>query len=176
MAKQSIRRSKRKSTAKSGLASIKAKEINLYARPTPDEPDVSRKGRDRSMAPPPTTPTVPFDSLRPTASRRLLTTPRTDTFFEPQAGSETGKDADTHDARRRLETNSTPTEAAVATSHQTHEMLRSLADIIDRTSLDPEKPSSILYRAKALDAILDTTIVPRMMRVDKDVKDIVYMR
>jgi hypothetical protein len=71
----------------------------------------------------------------------------------------------------------TPTlpEAAAAASHQAHVMLRSLTDIIDATSLNPAEPSSILYRAKALNSILDTTIVPRLMKVDKDVKDTVWM-
>jgi len=55
-------------------------------------------------------------------------------------------------------------------------MLRSLTEIIDAASFDPEEPSSIIYRAKALNTILDTTIIPRMMKVDKDVKDIVWMR
>jgi hypothetical protein len=55
-------------------------------------------------------------------------------------------------------------------------MLRSLTDIIDAASLNPEEPSSILHRAKALSAILDTTILPRMMKVDKEVKDLVWMR
>ena len=55
-------------------------------------------------------------------------------------------------------------------------MLRSLTDTIDTTSLNPEESSSILYRAKALNAIIDTTILPRMMKVDKEVKDFVWMR
>jgi hypothetical protein len=55
-------------------------------------------------------------------------------------------------------------------------MLRNLTDTIDAASLNPEESSSILYRAKALSTILDTVIVPRMMKVDKEVKDLVWMR
>ena len=77
---------------------------------------------------------------------------------------------------RPSESTPTPPEAAPATSHQTRKMLRNLTDIIDTTSLDPEEESSILYRAKAVNAVLDTTIVPRLMKVDKDVKDLVWMR
>ena len=83
---------------------------------------------------------------------------------------------DIHGATRPPEATPTPPEAAVATSHQAHEMLRSLTTIIDAASLNPEEPSSILHRAKALSAILDTTILPRMMKVDKEVKDLVCMR
>ena len=95
---------------------------------------------------------------------------------ETRAEGETSGIMDVHDTVRSPEATPTPPEAAPATSHQTHEMLRSLTDIIDATSLKPEEPSSILYRAKALNDILDTTILPRMMRVDKEVKDIAWMR
>ena len=128
------------------------------------------------MAPPPVTPIASFGSLQPPARRRLPTTPLIDTVFEPQARGETETDVDAHDTGHQPETTPTPPEAAAATSHQAREMLRSLTDIIDVASLDPEEPSSVLYRAKALNAILDTTIVPRMMKVDKDIKDIVWMR
>lgn len=124
------------------------------------------------MAPPPATPTA----LRPTGPRQLLTTPRIGNFLGPQAGSEIGEDGDVYDAGRQPEATPTPPEAVPATSHQAHEMLRSLTGIIDGASLNPEEPSSILYRAQAVDAILNTTVVPRLMRVDKDVKDILYMR
>lgn len=178
-AKQPARRSKRKSTAKLGLPSVKVEEFNpsLHAEPTLDEPDFPPKGRDvRSMAPPPVTPTASFDFFRPPALRQLPATPRTDSFFEPLAGDGTGKDVDPHDTGRRSEATPTPPEAAVATSRQAREMLCSLTDIIDTIPPNPEEPSSILSRAKALNAILETTIVPKMMKVDKDVKDIVWMR
>ena len=99
---------------------------------------------------------------------RLPKTPRLDTVFEPQAEGEPVNDEDAQDTGSQPET--TPT------SHQAHGMLRRLTNIIDTVSLNPEEPSSILYRAKALNTILDTTIVPRMMKVDKDVNDIVWMR
>ena len=124
-------------------------DSNLRAKPSLDEPDATPKGRyARSMAPPPVTPT----SHIPPGRRWLPTTPLAETSFEPQP------------------------EATAATSHQVHEMLRSLTEIIDTVSFDPKEPSSILYRAKALNAILDTAIVPRMMKVDKDVKNITWMR
>ena len=55
-------------------------------------------------------------------------------------------------------------------------MLSGLTEIIDAASLDPKESSSIFYRAEALNTILDTAILPRMMKVDKNVKDIVWMR
>jgi hypothetical protein len=147
------RRSKLKSTAKSGQNPVKVKpDPSLYAESALDEPDVPPKGRyARSMAPPPTTPTASFTTHTP-GRNRLPKTPLAETGFEP------------------------PPEGTATTSHQVHEMLRSLTDIVDTVSLDPKEPSSILHRAKALNAILDTTIIPRMMKVDKDVKDIAWMR
>jgi len=103
-------------------------------------------------------------------------TPQIDTVDETRAEGETGGVVDVHDTVRSPEATPTPPEAAPTTSHQAHDMLRSLTDIIDATPLNPEEPSSILHRAKALNAILDTTILPRMMKVDKDVKDLVWMR
>jgi len=128
------------------------------------------------MAPPPTTPTASLHPLFSPVNRRLPTTPRIDIFVEAEAEGDTGDVVHVHGVARPPETTPTPPEAAAATSHQTHEMLRSLTDIVDATSLNLEEPSSILYRARALSAILDTTILPRMMRVDKDVKDLVWMR
>ena len=144
----------------------------MHIKPALDEPEAPRKGRDvRSMAPPPTTPAAHLQPLRSPVNGRLPATPRIDVFVETEAVGETG-DA----VARPPEATPTPPETAVATSHQAHEMLRSLTTIIDTASLNPEEPSSILYRAKALNAILDTTILPRMMKVDKEVKDLVWMR
>ena len=128
------------------------------------------------MAPPPVTPTPGLHPLRTPMNRRLPTTPRIDAVVQTASEGEADDFVGVHDAVRPLETTPTPPEAAATTSHQAHEMLRSLTDIIDATSLNPEEPSSILHRAKALNAVLDTTIVPRMMKVDKDVKDLVWMR
>lgn len=134
----------------------------MHIEPLLDEPEVQHKGRDvRSMAPPPITPTA---ALQSPTNRRLPTTPRIDVVV------------DGHDAGHPPEATPTPPGAVAATSHQAHEMLRNLTDIIDSTSLNPEEPSSILYRAKALSTILDTTILPRIMKVDKEVKDFVWMR
>jgi len=172
-AKQPARRSKRKSSARLRLPSVKAEETtpNLHAEPTLDEPDVPHKGRDvRSMAPPPVTPTASMKSFRLLRAVPLLLTPPIDTVFEPQAGGETGKDVGAQ------ETIPTPPEAVVVTSDQAHEMLRSLTDIIDTGSLNPVEPSSIFYRAKALNTLLDTIIIPRTIKMDKDVKDIVWMK
>jgi len=136
----------------------------VCVKPPLDESDAPRKGRDaRSMAPPPSTPTAPLQSLRSPVNGRLPTTPRIGIFVETEAAGETGDAA-------------TLPEGAVVTSHQAHEILRSLTNIIDTASLNPEEPSSILHRAKALSAILDATILPRIMRVDKEVKDLVWMR
>lgn len=149
----------------------------MHVKPTLDEPEASRKGRDaRSMAPPPTTPAAPLQPLPSSVNGRLPTTPRIDIFVETEALGEIGNVADVHGAARPPGATPTLPEAAAATSHQAHEMLRSLTTIIDNTSLIPEEPSSILHRAKALSAIMDTTILPRMMKVDKEVKDLVYMR
>lgn len=116
------------------------------------------------MAPPPVTPTATLHALQAQVNRQLPATPRIDSV------------ADFHDVVRPPEASPTPSEAAAATSHQVREMLRSLTDIIDANSLNPEEPSSILHRAKALSTVLDTAILPRMMRVDKEVKDLVWMR
>jgi len=149
----------------------------VHTKPVFDEPEAPRKGRDvRSMAPPPTTPAALLQPLRSPVNGRLPTTPRIDVFVETEAVGGGGDAVDVYDVARPPEATPTPPEAAVATSHLAHEMLRSLATIIDTTSLNPEEPSSILHRAKALNAILDTTILPRMMKVDKEVKDIVWMR
>lgn len=107
---------------------------------------------------------------------RLPPTPPIDAVFETQTEAEGGGIQGSHGAIRLHRATSTLPEATPATSHQVREMLRNLTDIIDTTSLDPEEPSSILYRAKALNTILDTTIVPRAMKLDKDVKDIKWMR
>jgi len=128
------------------------------------------------MAPPPVTPAASLHFLRSPVNRRLPITPRIDIVVETEAEGETGDVVDVHDVVRPPETTPTPPEAAAATSHQAHEMLRSLTGIVDAASLNPGEPSSIIYRAKALSAILDTTILPRMMRVDKEVKDFVWMR
>jgi len=128
------------------------------------------------MAPPPVTPTPGLHPLRMPMNRRLPTTPRIDVVIQTASEGEAGDSVGVHDAVRPLETTPTPPEAAAATSHQAREMLHSLTDIIDATSLNPEEPSSILHRAKALNAVLDMTVVPRMMKVDKDVKDLVWMR
>ena len=178
-AKQPPRRSKRKSTAKSGPVSVKTEEThpNVHIEPPLDEPEDPHKGRDvRSMAPPPVTPTPALHPLRTPMNGQLPTTPRIEVVVQTASEGETGDFVDVHNSVRPLETTPTPPEATVATSHQAHEMLRSLTDIVDATSLNPEEPSSILYRAKALSAILDTTILPRMMKVDKEVKDLVWMR
>ena len=149
----------------------------MHIKPALDESEAPRKGRDvRSMAPPPTTPAAPPQPLRSPVNRRLPTTPRIDVFIEMEAAGETGDTVDIHGVARPPEATPTPPEAVVATSHQVHEMLRSLTTIIDTASLNPEEPSSILHRAKALSSILDTTILPRMMKVDKEVKDLVWMR
>jgi len=149
----------------------------VHIKPALDESEAPRKGRDvRSMAPPPTTPAAPPQPLRSPVNRRLPTTPRIDVFIEMEAAGETGDTVDIHGVARPPEATPTPPEAVVATSHQVHEMLRSLTTIIDTASLNPEEPSSILHRAKALSSILDTTILPRMMKVDKEVKDLVWMR
>ena len=173
-AKQPTRRSKRKPTVKSEPISVKAEETHpsVHVEPTPNQPEGPHKGRDtRSMAPPPVTPMAHLHPFRPPASRRLPTTPRIEVAVETVARSET------NDVAARLpDSTPTPPEATAATSHQTHEILRSLTDTIDTTSLNPEESSSILYRAKALNAIIDTTILPRMMKVDKEVKDFVWMR
>jgi hypothetical protein len=121
------------------------------------------------MAPPPVTPTASFHLPRPPLHRRLPTTPLIDTVFGTQGDGETDEVSNVHDTQ-------TPPEVAAATTHQVHQMLRSLTEIIDTASLNPEETSSMLYRAKALNTILDTTIIPRMMKVDKDVKDIVWTR
>ena len=145
---------------------------NLRAESTVDGSDVPPKGAYvRAMAPPPMTPAACSDAHWGSAHVRLPKTPRLDAVFEPQAEGEHGKDTGS-----QPEPTPTPPEATAATSHQAHEMLRRLTDIVDAASLNPEEPSSILYRAKALSTILDTTIVPRMMKVDKDVNDIVWMR
>ena len=173
-AKQPTRRSKRKPTAKAKSVSVKTEETRLlvHVEPDPDEPEGLHKGRDtRSMAPPPVTPVAPPHSLRSSVSRRLPATPRPGVFVETETEGETG-DIVVHPP----EATPTPPEAAAATSHQAHEMLRNLANIIDTTSLNPGEPSSVLYRAKALNTVLDTTILPRMMKVDKEVKDFVWMR
>ena len=144
----------------------------MHAGTPIDVPEGPHKGRDvRSMAPPPVTPTP--HSVWPLMNRRLPTTPRIDVVDQTVSEGEAG---DFVDAARPLETTPTPPEAAATTSHQAHEMLRSLTDVIDATSLNPEEPSSIIHRAKALSAILDTAILPRMMKVDKEVKDVVWMR
>ena len=105
---------------------------------------------------------------------RLPKTPLINTVFEQQALQ--GEKDEVADVRGAGCPPETPVEAAAATSHQVHEMLRDLTDIINTDPLDPEEASSILCRAKALNAILDTTIVPRMMKVDKDVRDLLWMR
>ncbi|KAF9653615.1 hypothetical protein BDM02DRAFT_1551574 [Thelephora ganbajun] len=177
-AKRPTRGSKRKSAAKSGPLSVKAEEThpNVHIESSPDEPEGPHKGRDvRSMAPPPVTPIISIHPLRPSVDRRLPTTPLVD-VVETQAEGGTSDFVDVRDVVRPPEATPTPPEAVTATSHQAHEMLRSLTDIIDATSLNPEEPSSILYRAKALSAILDTTVLPRMMKADKEVKDFVWMR
>lgn len=172
-AKRPTKGSKRKSIPKPGC-SVKAEEANPDARVEPLLSDRPHRGRDvRSMAPPPVTPT---ESLMLPAHGRLPTTPRIDATFEMQPVEETDEITDAYNTDGPQESTPTPPEPAAATSHQTREMLRHLAHIINTTSLNPEEPSSILYRAKALSTILDATIVPRMMRVDKEVKDFVYMR
>jgi len=178
-AKQPARRSKRKPTAKPKLLPVKTEEAHpsVHIKPALDEAEAPRKGRDvRSMAPPPTTPAAPPKPLRSRVNRRLPTTPRIDVFVETEAVSETGDAVDVHGVARPPEATPTPPEVAVVTSHQAHEMLRNLTTIIDAASLNPEEHSSILHRAKALTTILDTTILPRMMKVDKEVKDLVWMR
>jgi hypothetical protein len=178
-AKQPARRSKRKLTAKLEPLSVKTEETHpdVHVEPVIGGPELPHKGRDdRSMAPPPITPTLPLHPLQSPAKRRLPTTPRIDVVFETEAEGEASDVVGVYDATHPPEATPTPPEAAAATSHQTHEMLRGLTDIIDTTSLNPEEPSSILHRAKALNAILDTTILPRMMKVDKEVKDLVWMR
>lgn len=101
---------------------------------------------------------------------QLPTTPPIDMVTED------GHVVDDRDAVHPPEATPTPPEAVEATSHQVREMLRSLRDVIDATSLEPEKPSSILHRARALSTVLDTAILPRMMKVDKEVKDLVWHR
>lgn len=107
---------------------------------------------------------------------RLPPTPPIDALFETQTEAEDDEVPGAHGAIRLHETRPMFPEATPATSRQVREMLRNLTDIIDTTSLDPEEPSSILYRAKALNTILDTIIVPRAMKMDKDIKDITWMR
>jgi len=178
-AKQPARRSKRKATAKSEPVSVKAEEShpNVHAEPTTNEPEDPHKGRDvRSMAPPPVTPTAPFHPLLSPVNRRLPTTPRIDVVVETEPEGDAGSVVDVHDAVHPPETTPTPPEAAAATSHQVHQLLRGLRSIVAATPLDPEDPSSILHRARTLSAILDTTILPRMMKVDKDIKDVLWMR
>ena len=128
------------------------------------------------MAPPPVTPTLTLHPLLTPMNWRLPTTPRIEVVVQTASEGGTGDPADVHNGVYPPETTPTPPEVAPATSHQAHEMLRSLTDTIDATSLNPEEPSSIFHRAKALSAILDTAILPRMMKVDKDVKDLVWMR
>ena len=143
----------------------------MHAGPALGEPEGPRKERDaRSMAPPPVTPITPLYPRRPSV-RRLPTTPRVDVVVGAETEGEIGGVV-----VHSLEATPTPPEAAPVTSHQAHEMLRNLTDIIDTTSLNPEESSSILHRAKALSAVLDTAILPRMMKVDKEVKDFVWMR
>lgn len=160
--KQPARRSKRKSAIKSRSLPIKAEETltDIDTESVPNERTGMRRRR-RSMAPPPVTPTASMNCLR-----RLPTTPLIGTTFGAWAEGETDLP----------ETTPTPPEAAAVTSHQVQKMLRGFAGIIDTTSFDPEEPSSILYRAKTLNTILDTTIVPRMMKIDKEVKDMLWMR
>ena len=142
-----------------------------------DEPEDQHKGRDiRSMAPPPVTPAVAVRPIRSPVNRRLPATPRIDAVVEAGAEGEISDVVNIHDVVCSPDATPTPPEAAVATSRQVHEMLRSLTGIIEATPFNPEEPSSIPYRAKALSAILDTTILPRMMKVDKEVKDNVWMR
>ena len=138
----------------------------MHAEPPLDESEVLYKGRVvRSMAPPPVTPTAALYRLRTPVDWQLPTTPPIDLVA-----------ADSHDAVYPPEATPTPPEAAAATSHQVREMLRNLRDVIDGTSLESEESSSILHRAKALTAVLDTAILPRMMKVDKEVKDLVCHR
>lgn len=55
-------------------------------------------------------------------------------------------------------------------------MLRTMSKLIDATSLDPDHPTSIHYQAIALDRVIEEKILPRLMKVDKDVKDLVWTR
>lgn len=128
------------------------------------------------MAPPPITPTASLNDLRLLMLSRLPPTPPIDAVFETQIEAEGDEVPGARGMIRLHETAPTLPGAAPATSHQVREMLRNLTDIIDTTSLDPEEPSSILYRARALNTILDTIIVPRAMKLDKDIKDITWMR
>jgi hypothetical protein len=166
-------KSNRKSATKSGAVPIKTEEThpNMHAKPPLDEPEVLYRGRDaRSMAPPPVTPTAALYRLRTPVNWQLPTTPPIDLI----AGG--GHAVDDHDVVHPPEATPTPPEAVAATSHQVREMLRSLKDVIDTPSLESEESSSILHRAKALSAVLDTAILPRMMKVDKEVKDLVCHR
>lgn len=149
----------------------------MHVEPPLDKSDSPHKGRDvRSMAPPPVTPTESAHLPRRPPHRRLPTTPLIETVFGTRAEGGTDKVADAHDTARPPEFTQTPPEGVSATSHHVHEMLRNLTDIINAASTKPEEPSSILLRAKALNTMLDTTIIPRMMKVDKDVKDVVWTR
>lgn len=138
----------------------------MHAEPPLDEPEENLRGRVvRSMAPPPVTPTAALYRLRTPVDWQLPTTPPIDLVAK-----------DGHDAVHPPEATPTPPEAAAATSHQVRGMLRNLRDVIDATSLESEDSSSILQRAKALNAVLDTAILPRLMKVDKEVKDLVCHR
>lgn len=175
-AKQPVRRSKRKPAAKPKPFAVKIEEShpNVHVETALNEPGGPRKRRDaRSMAPPPTTPVTPPQPLQLSVNRRLPTTPRIDVFVEKEAG---GGAVGARDVSHLSAAIPTLPEAAAVTSHRAREMLRSLTDIVDATSFLPEEPSSILYRAKALSALLDTAVLPRVMKVDKDVKDLVWMR
>ena len=120
--------------------------------------------------PPQVTPTPPE------ATAATLHRTHVDIAVGTEVEGETGDAADGRDMVCPPEATPTPFEATGVTSHQAHEMLRSLTNVIDTTSLDPEEPSSILHRAKALSTILDSTLLPRMMKVDKEVKDYLSLR
>jgi hypothetical protein len=69
-----------------------------------------------------------------------------------------------------------PARPSQPTYHETHEMLRTLTKLINATSLTPSHPTSIEYQINAIDQLLEEKILPRIMKVDKDIKDMIWTR
>jgi hypothetical protein len=127
---------------------------------------------------------APHDSARPTVLSTLLP-PGADIDID-SAGNSTPVSPAHHTPNctpprtpqpmHRPRFSAHPSTPPQPTYHETHQMLRILTGLINATSFDPNSTTSIEYKINEIDQLLNEKVIPRLMKVDKDVKDLVWMR